>query len=290
MVYLKLLRGRWSKCQILNLPVQNVLITIIFPFFDFQDKDAKVEFLTKLIDALSFSSGQTLSVKPGKIVSGQEADKTNEMLQVLAEIIINKVDTSEAVQRVRSGEKPGKAKKAVGKDDKKGRDKSKSPVKTPSKKDATPSKRDRENKENKVEKENAKNRSPSTKSSRKEPMSSPKKNISNGHTGDAENNNNDLISNGLVAPSETEPLTNGFTDKEDISPVMGQEDSEHPSPTEEPPARPKTATRPVTSKDRRKPKKTPSPELNGSLSKQNSVESDEPQVLGRNILFGRFMC
>ena len=121
-------------------------------------------------------------------------------------------------------------------------------------------------------------------------MSSPKKNISNGHTGDAENNNNDLISNGLVAPSETEPLTNGFTDKEDISPVMGQEDSEHPSPTEEPPARPKTATRPVTSKDRRKPKKTPSPELNGSLSKQNSVESDEPQVLGRNILFGRFMC
>ena len=59
---------------------------------DDDDSDAaQVEFLTKLIDALSFSSGQTLAVKPGKIVSGQEADKTNEMLQVLANIIINKV-------------------------------------------------------------------------------------------------------------------------------------------------------------------------------------------------------
>ena len=238
-----------------------------------------MEFLGKLIDALSFSTGQTLSAKPGKIVSGQEADKTNEMLQALAEIIINKVDTSEAVQRVKSGEKPGKGKK---KDEKKGREKSKSPVKTPSKKDASPGKKDRENKENKVERENSKNRSPSTKSSRREPMSSPKKNISNGHSEDTENNNNDLISNGLVAPSETEPLTNGFTDKGDISPVRGQGDSGNASPTEEA-VRPKTATRPVTSKDRRKPKKSPSPEIttNGSLSKQNSVDSsDEPQVLG----------
>ena len=62
---------------------------------DDDDSDAaQVEFLTKLIDALSFSSGQTLAVKPGKIVSGQEADKTNEMLQVLASILINKVTTS----------------------------------------------------------------------------------------------------------------------------------------------------------------------------------------------------
>ena len=238
-----------------------------------------MEFLGKLIDALSFSTGQTLSAKPGKIVSGQEADKTNEMLQALAEVIINKVDTSEAVQRVKSGEKPGKGKK---KDEKKGREKSKSPVKTPSKKDASPGKKDRENKENKVERENSKNRSPSTKSSRREPMSSPKKNISNGHSDDTGNNNNDLlISNGLVAPSETEPLTNGFTDQGDISPVRGQGDSGNASPSEEA-VRPKTATRPVTSKDRRKPKKSPSPEVttNGSLSKQNSVDSDEPQVLG----------
>ena len=45
-----------------------------------------MEFLGKLIDALSFSTGQTLSAKPGKIVSGQEAEKTNEMLQAWRDI------------------------------------------------------------------------------------------------------------------------------------------------------------------------------------------------------------
>ena len=66
-------------------------------------------------------------------------------------------------------------------------------------------------------------------------MSSPKKNITNGHTDDTDNiSGNDLISNGLVAPSETEPLTNGVTDHADISPVRGQGDSGNASPTEEP--------------------------------------------------------
>ena len=87
------------------------------------------EYLTR------YCEGQTLTVKPGKIVSGQEADKTNEMLQVLANIIINKVDTADAVMKVRNGEKPGKGKKAAAKDDKKTRGNSKSPVKTPSKKE-----------------------------------------------------------------------------------------------------------------------------------------------------------
>jgi hypothetical protein len=32
-----------------------------------------------------------LQVKPGKIVSGQEADRTNELLQTLADIIDKKV-------------------------------------------------------------------------------------------------------------------------------------------------------------------------------------------------------
>ena len=53
----------------------------IYNILHIQDKESKVEFLGKLIDALSFSTGQTLSAKPGKIVSGQEAEKTNEMLQ-----------------------------------------------------------------------------------------------------------------------------------------------------------------------------------------------------------------
>ena len=230
-------------------------------------------------------------MKPGKIVSGQEADKTNEMLQVLANIVINKVDTADAVMKVKNGEKPGKGKKIAAKDDKKGREKSKSPVKTPSKKESTPTKKDRENKENKVEKENNKNRSPSVKS-RKEPMKSPKKTV-NGHKEEPENkinnnNNNEseLITNGLVQASETEPLTNGNTDHDDVDPVIGNHTDAKQSPTEEespaPTSRPKTAARPVTSKERRKPMKSSSPDRNnGSLSKQNSVEADHPQVLGK---------
>ena len=111
-------------------------------------------------------------MKPGKIVSGQEADKTNEMLQVLANIIINRVDTTEAVTKVRAGEKPGKVKKPGTKEDKKTRDKSKSPVKTPSKKD-------KENKENKSEQNGEVIKTKSAKSS-KEPMKSPQK-IMNGN-------------------------------------------------------------------------------------------------------------
>ena len=59
-----------------------------------KDKDSKVEYLSKIIDCLSLATGQTLAVKPGKIVSGQEADKTNEMLQLLAKVISNRVNNN----------------------------------------------------------------------------------------------------------------------------------------------------------------------------------------------------
>merc|ERR1719150_1306534 len=133
-----------------------------------KDKEAKVDYLTKLIDCISFTTGENLSVKPGKIVSGQEADKTNEMLQVLANIVINKVDTREAVSRVRNGEKPGKANKAK-KEEKKSREKSKSPVKTPSKKESSP-KSGKENRENNKENERNKNQN---NRGRREPTRSP---------------------------------------------------------------------------------------------------------------------
>ena len=237
-----------------------------------KDKEAKVEYLTKLIDCLSFTTGENLSVKPGKIVSGQEADKTNEMLQILANVVINKVDTKEAVSRVRSGEKPGKASKSKGEEGKKSREKS--PVKTPSKKDSTPKKGGKENKENnKAENERNKNQSSRAK---KEPMRSPEKNSnSKKEIFDENENNNDLHTNGFVTSSETEILRN---DKKDVT---GDEDengfiangSDHPGEAD----RPKT-TRPVTSKERRK--KAKSPEVSGVLSKQNSQESDEPSVFG----------
>ena len=197
-------------------------------------------------------------------------------LQILANIAINKVDTRDAVSRVRSGEKPGKVSKARGEEGKKSREKS--PVKTPSKKDSTPKKGGKENKENnKIENERNKN------TRKKEPMKSPEKNSnSKKEIFDENENNNDLLTNGFVTSSETEILRKD--ERDEVIPVIG--DGEEPGHTEngsdEPGevstnGRPKTS-RPVTSKERRK--KAKSPEVNGVLSKQSSLESEEPSVFG----------
>ncbi|KAG1688000.1 TRAF3-interacting protein 1 [Nymphon striatum] len=73
-----------------------------------KDKDSKIKFLQKAIDALIFVTGDKLEVKPSKIVAGHEADKTNEFLQCIAKAIKSKVDSSEAVQKVLNGDKPDK--------------------------------------------------------------------------------------------------------------------------------------------------------------------------------------
>ena len=67
------------------------------------------------------ASGESLKVRPSKVVAGHEAEKTNEFLQVLSKVIANKVsceftiklfdsivqvDCSDAVQKVLKGEKP----------------------------------------------------------------------------------------------------------------------------------------------------------------------------------------
>lgn len=257
-----------------------------------KDKDSKVEYLTKIINCLSLATGQSLQVKPGKIVSGQEADKTNELLQLLATVINNNVDTSDAVKRVRNGEKPSKAKKGSKKkdDENKSPKKDKSPEKTP--------KKNKEDKENKVEKENNKNASRTSKS-RKDRSPSPQ-NIMNGLDAVQEQQESlDLIANGIAAPTETEPLVNGFTEKEDNVPVMGQSDSmEQQDPLEDiansvpstrgssaasrprTSTRPQTSSRPQTTKEKKKKPKSPSPEPIGTFTRQASEEAAEPQVLG----------
>lgn len=90
-----------------------------------KDRDSKIKYLEKIIHCTSFAIGENLPVKAGKIVSGQEGEKTNELLQALGRILDEGIDTSEAVKRVKKGEKPGKAtgpasKKGLG--DKKGKE------------------------------------------------------------------------------------------------------------------------------------------------------------------------
>ena len=47
-----------------------------------KDREGKVKYLEKAIHCVAFATGETLTVKAGKVVSGQEPEKTNDFLQV----------------------------------------------------------------------------------------------------------------------------------------------------------------------------------------------------------------
>ena len=68
-----------------------------------KDRDSKMKYIEKAVFCVSFAVGETLSVKPGKVVAGQEPEKTNEFLQMLARIVKEKIDTKDHVKRVLNG-------------------------------------------------------------------------------------------------------------------------------------------------------------------------------------------
>ncbi|XP_018401546.1 PREDICTED: TRAF3-interacting protein 1 [Cyphomyrmex costatus] len=63
-----------------------------------KDKEAKLAFLTKLIDVIKLISGANLMVRASKIVSGQEPTKTNELLQAIGKALDKKVSSREAIE------------------------------------------------------------------------------------------------------------------------------------------------------------------------------------------------
>ena len=62
-------------------------IKLSFLLSDIADKDGKIKYLEKVIDCVTFALSENVSAKPSKIVSGQEPQKTNELLQGIAQII-----------------------------------------------------------------------------------------------------------------------------------------------------------------------------------------------------------
>ncbi|XP_068602487.1 TRAF3-interacting protein 1 [Brachionichthys hirsutus] len=70
-----------------------------------KDKESKMTFLQKAIDAVMLVSGEPLAAKPGHIVAGHEPEKTNELLQAIAKCCLNKMSSDDAVKRVLAGEK-----------------------------------------------------------------------------------------------------------------------------------------------------------------------------------------
>ncbi|XP_062362642.1 TRAF3-interacting protein 1 [Cinclus cinclus] len=70
-----------------------------------KDKDSKIHFLQKAIDAVVMVTGEPLSVKPARVVAGHEPEKTNEFLQAIGKCCLNKLSSDAAVKRVLAGEK-----------------------------------------------------------------------------------------------------------------------------------------------------------------------------------------
>uniref|UniRef100_A0A8C4XKZ5 TRAF3-interacting protein 1 n=1 Tax=Falco tinnunculus TaxID=100819 RepID=A0A8C4XKZ5_FALTI len=70
-----------------------------------KDKDAKISFLQKAIDAVVMVTGEPLSVKPARVVAGHEPEKTNEFLQAIGKCCLNKLSSDFAVKKILAGER-----------------------------------------------------------------------------------------------------------------------------------------------------------------------------------------
>lgn len=62
------------------------------------EKDAKINFLVKIIQLTELVIGEELDVKPTKVVAGHEPDKTNGFLQAMFRAATAGIDTSPHVQ------------------------------------------------------------------------------------------------------------------------------------------------------------------------------------------------
>lgn len=66
----------------------------------YEDKDSKLSFLVKLISLIESVIGEKLDIKPSAVLAGQNADKTNVMLQQLFRAATAGVDTSPHVAQI----------------------------------------------------------------------------------------------------------------------------------------------------------------------------------------------
>ncbi|EFN74100.1 TRAF3-interacting protein 1 [Camponotus floridanus] len=74
-----------------------------------KDKEAKLAFLTKLIDVVSAN----LMVRASKIISGQEPTKTNDLLQAIGKCLDKKVSSVEAIEHYKKNLEKKKSKSTI---------------------------------------------------------------------------------------------------------------------------------------------------------------------------------
>lgn len=82
-----------------------------------KEKEAKLVFLTKLIEVVKLITGFNLTVRATKIISGQEPTKTNELLQSIGKALDKKISSKEAVLHYKNrNEKHSVVKKSLRKE------------------------------------------------------------------------------------------------------------------------------------------------------------------------------
>ncbi|XP_033244137.1 TRAF3-interacting protein 1 [Drosophila miranda] len=69
-------------------------------FENIGDREAKIRFLQKMIDAIKLTTKKDLKVRTSKIVAGQEPELTNELLQAMASVAEQSLDWQTAVDQV----------------------------------------------------------------------------------------------------------------------------------------------------------------------------------------------
>ncbi|CAL7948477.1 unnamed protein product [Xylocopa violacea] len=74
-----------------------------------KNKEAKLAYLTKLIDVVKLATGINLTVRASKIISGQEPTKTNELLQAIGKALDKKINSTEAIEQYKKGTVKGKS-------------------------------------------------------------------------------------------------------------------------------------------------------------------------------------
>ncbi|XP_076750207.1 intraflagellar transport 54 [Xylocopa sonorina] len=74
-----------------------------------KNKEAKLAYLTKLIDVVKLATGISLTVRASKIISGQEPTKTNELLQAIGKALDKKINSTEAIEQYKKGPVKGKS-------------------------------------------------------------------------------------------------------------------------------------------------------------------------------------
>ncbi|GJQ66299.1 hypothetical protein Trydic_g4345 [Trypoxylus dichotomus] len=70
-----------------------------------KEKDLKIVFLTKLIEAVKHITGIDLKVKPTKVIAGLEPFETNKLLQAIGYALDKKIDSTEYVKKVNAKSK-----------------------------------------------------------------------------------------------------------------------------------------------------------------------------------------